>query len=84
MYPADYAEYIMKNWRPFIDDCFLIWNNQYHIGDFFDMLNNLDDNIKFTMEKHTDKLPFLDSNDPSRVIFVIQLLFKIGAIPRFV
>ena len=24
------------------------------------MLNNLDDNIKFTMEKHTDKLPFLD------------------------
>ena len=24
------------------------------------MLNNLDDYIKFTMEKHTDKLPFLD------------------------
>ena len=60
MYPADYAEYIIKNWRRFIDDCFLIRNNQYNLGEFFDMLNNLDDNIKFTMEKHTDKLPFLD------------------------
>ena len=50
MYPADYAEYIIKNWRRFIDDCFLIWNNQYNLGEFFDMLNNLDDNIKFTME----------------------------------
>ena len=60
MYPADYAEYIIKNWRRFIDDCFLIWNSQYHLGEFFDMLNNLDDNIKFTMEKYTDKLPFLD------------------------
>ena len=28
MYPADYAEYIIKNWRRFIDDCVLIWNNQ--------------------------------------------------------
>ena len=36
---------------------FLIWNNQYHLGEFF---GNLDDNVKFTMEKHTDKLPFLD------------------------
>ena len=61
MYLTDYAEYIIKNWRRFIADCFfLIWNNQYHLGEFFDMLNNLDDNIKFTMEKHTDKLPFLD------------------------
>ena len=60
MYRADYAEYIIKNWRRFIDDCFLIWNNQYNLGEFFDMLNNLDDNIKFTMENHTDKLPFLD------------------------
>ena len=58
MYPADYAEYIIKNRRRFIDDCFLIWNNQYHLGEFFDMLNNLDDNIKFTMEKHTNKLHF--------------------------
>ena len=60
MYPADYTEYIIKNWRRFINDCFLISNNQYHLGEFFDMLDSLDDNITFTVKKHTDKLPFLD------------------------
>ena len=33
--------------------CFIIWNNLLmvlHLREFFDMLNNLDDNIKFTME----------------------------------
>ena len=25
MYPADYAEYIIKNWKRFIDDCFFFF-----------------------------------------------------------
>ena len=60
MYPQDYAEYLIKAWKRFIDDCFLIWNKKFDFTPFFYMVNNLDPSITFTKEEDNKALPFLD------------------------
>ena len=60
MYPQDYAEYLIKAWKRFIDDCFLIWNKKFDFTPFFYMVNNLDPSITFTTEEDNKALPFLD------------------------
>ena len=55
------AEYVKRNWKRVLDDCFMIWINP---GDdltkFHDLINNLHQDIKFTIEKSKTHLPFLD------------------------
>ena len=56
----EYAEYVTKMLRRFLDDLFMKWRNS--LGDpmdFVNVLNNIDDKIKFTIETGK-KLPFLD------------------------
>ena len=60
MYPQDYTEYLIKAWKRFIDDCFLIWNKKFDFTPFFCMVNNLDLSITFTKEEDNKALPFLD------------------------
>ena len=60
MYPQDYAEYLIKAWKRFMDDCFLIWNKKFDFTPFFYMVNNLDPSITFTKEEDNKALPFLD------------------------
>ena len=60
MYPQDYAEYLIKAWKRFIDDCFLIWNKKFDFTPFFCMVNNLDPSITFAKEEDSKALPFLD------------------------
>ena len=60
MYPQDYSQYIISGWKRFIDDCFLIWNNNYNLKTFLDMANSLDISISFTVETGKPQLPFLD------------------------
>ena len=60
IYPEDYAEYLIKAWKRFIDDCFVIWNKKYDLEPFLTMINSLDNSIKFTVEKSCNELPFLD------------------------
>ncbi len=46
-------EYIVKNFKRFLDDVICLWYND-KFGDvtiLFDIINDLDPNIKFTMEK---------------------------------
>ena len=57
---VEYAEYVQKMLRRFLDDIFLLWKKS--LGDpnsFFDVLNNIEPKIKFTMEQGK-KIPFLD------------------------
>ena len=60
MYPQDYSQYIINAWKRFIDDCFLIWNNNYNFKTFLDMANSLDISISFTVGTGKHQLPFLD------------------------
>ena len=56
----DYANYLLRMLRRFLDDIFLKWKNS--LGNPSDLLlamNSLDPKIKFTMESG-DSLPFLD------------------------
>ena len=61
LWGEDSANYISKHWKRFLDDCFIIWNeDDERLYTFYNILNKLDPNIKFTMEESTDKIPFLD------------------------
>ncbi len=55
-------EYLIENFKRFLDDVFCIWDQELYgdISILLDMLNNLDSNIKFTIEIGKDGLPFLD------------------------
>lgn len=57
----EFSQTLKNNWKRCLDDCFIIWNK----GDLkLHMLNNipndLDPDIKFTLEKNSIEIPFLD------------------------
>ena len=52
LWGEDSANYISKHWKRFLDDCFIIWNqDDERLYTFYNILNKLDPNIKFTMEE---------------------------------
>ncbi|MCG8094140.1 MAG: hypothetical protein JAZ17_11035 [Candidatus Thiodiazotropha endolucinida] len=55
------ANFIQEEWKRFLDDCFIIWTrSDDELTQFYQTLNNLHKDINFTIEKHKNKLPFLD------------------------
>lgn len=54
------AEYLRKNFIRFLDDCFIIWQSDKDIENFFRELNMLHPDIQYTMECSSVKLAFLD------------------------
>ena len=61
IFPPDISNYIIQNWRRYLDDCFIIWQNSKNdLEKFYNLLNNLDHNINFTMDFSESELPFLD------------------------
>lgn len=55
------ARSIKSSWKRFLDDCFILWNNSdKNLEIYHQLVNNLDPNIKFTLESSDTKLPFLD------------------------
>ena len=51
----------MNSWKRYLDDCFIPWKNSWgHINHLLTLLQNLHPHIKFTMEKHSNEIPFLD------------------------
>ena len=56
----DYADYVKKMLKRFLDIVFMKWKKSLgDFRDFFDILNNVDAKIEFTMELGA-KIPFLD------------------------
>ena len=52
---------ITSNWKIYLDDCFILWNHSSEkLSIFHQLLNDLNPNIKFTLESSDTKLPFLD------------------------
>ena len=53
--------YVKENWLRYLDDCFLIWNNKWGSKtNVQHILNDMDENVKFTMESSTKEIQFLD------------------------
>ena len=60
-YDKSHAEVINKEFKRYLDDCFLVWNDTWgDVFEFHDLLNNLHPSIKFTMEQNYDGLAFVD------------------------
>lgn len=55
------SDYIKLNFFRFIDDCFLLWNNEFgNIEEITTILNSINNNIKYTSSHSDTKLSFLD------------------------
>ena len=55
------GKYIEENWQRFLDNCYIALDTtNINPLKLFDILKNIHDNIKFTMEQHNLYLPFLD------------------------
>ena len=49
------------NWKRYIDDCFIIWSKEEsNFNIVYNILDTLDSDIKFTMEKRSSEIPFLN------------------------
>ncbi|CAC5419811.1 unnamed protein product [Mytilus coruscus] len=56
-----FYKFLMENWKKYIDDCFILWNHTLDmLMELKDLLNEINENIQFTMEYNSNKLPFLD------------------------
>ena len=52
---------LVYNWKRYLDDCFIIWDHdEGSLEIFHNILNELDPDIKFTMETSSTSIPFLD------------------------
>ena len=53
--------YIENNWKRYLDDCFILWTeSKEKLEIFTDILQNLHEMIKFTIQSDLNKIPFLD------------------------
>ena len=56
-----FAEYVKKEWKRFLDDCFIFWNRSAEDLVYFEnILNLLNKDIHFTKQQSAVQLPFLD------------------------
>ncbi|CAC5406941.1 unnamed protein product [Mytilus coruscus] len=54
-------KFLMENWKRYLDYCFILWNHSLDmLIEFKDLLNEINENIQFTMEYNSNQLPFLD------------------------
>ena len=59
----DIRNEFQKDWRRYLDDCFINWDtNISTIQELHPILNNLHPGIKFTMEYDQKEMNFLDIN----------------------
>jgi hypothetical protein len=60
-FSEEFSENIKYHWKRYLDDCFIILSNSdEYLATFHNILNNLDQNINFTIEKRSTNIPFLD------------------------
>ena len=59
-YNLTVSKYFRDNWFRFLDDCQILLINNIEPKDLLHILNQINANIKFTMEISENKLPFLD------------------------
>lgn len=56
-----FREEFENTWKRFLDDCFILWSRSNEdLQKFHTMLNNLHEDINFTIESSKTELPFLD------------------------
>ena len=60
-YGNHYTDEFQRNWKRFLDDCFIPWTkSKSELVELNHLLNNLHPDIKFTIEYSSEQQPFLD------------------------
>ena len=60
-YDTEFQRYLKKYWKRFLDDCFVPWTkSEEDLIKFHSVLNNLHNDIRFTLEYDQNEQPFLD------------------------
>ena len=62
LYPRDFADVFIRNYVRFLDGVFHKWLDNFDTERFYSMINNLDPDLKFILEKLSKSLDFLDIN----------------------
>ena len=60
LYPQDFVNFFIRNYFRLLDDVFHKWLDNFDIGPFYSMINNLDPDLKFIFENPSKSLNFLD------------------------
>lgn len=61
VYPEEISNAIVESWIRYIDDCWIIWESRFgDITDFHRILNDIHNDINFTIEFNKQELNFLD------------------------
>ena len=59
-YPQDFVDFLLQNWFTFLDDIFHKWVENFDIKQFYNLINSLDEDLKFIFENASRTLNFLD------------------------
>ena len=60
IYPQDFVDFLLRNYFRFLDDIFHKWLENFDIKQFYDLINSLDEDLKFIFENSSRTLNFLD------------------------
>ena len=60
VYPQDFVDFLLRNYFRFLDDIFHKWLENFDIKKFYDLINSLDEDLKFIFENPSRTLNFLD------------------------
>ena len=62
IYPADFVDFFVRNYFRFLDDLAHKWLKKFNIKEFSEILNSLDEDLKFLMDHLACNVNFLDVN----------------------
>ena len=60
IYPQGFVCFLLQNYFKFLDDIFHKWLENFYIKQFYDLINSLDEYLKFIFENPSRNLNFLE------------------------
>ena len=60
IYPQDFVDFLLRNYFRFLDDFFHKWLENFDIKQFYDLINSLDEDLKFIFENPSRTFNFSD------------------------
>ena len=60
VYPRGFVDFLLRNCFGFLDDIFHKWLENFDIKQFYQLINSLDEDLKFTFENPSRTLNFLN------------------------
>ena len=75
VYPQDFVDFLLQNYFRFLDDIFHKRLENFDIKQFYDLINSLDEDLKFIFENPSRTLNFLDIQLKIVIYSIKNLIF---------